>query len=141
MSTKSKLMLTRQQLAAFFMSDPDAIRVVERILKACDKVEDEETGAGFIKLGDGTMICYGPESPVKTTASVLGLTYYVSTNFVFPVPFIATPLVLIKCRKGGELVWPGSVDSVTALGFTGYMIGSSNTATGYLNYLALGKWK
>jgi hypothetical protein len=39
MSVKSKLMLSRAQLAAF-LSDPDAIKQFERVFTACDVVED-----------------------------------------------------------------------------------------------------
>jgi hypothetical protein len=39
MSQKSKLSLSRQQLAAF-LTDPDAIRAFERVFRACDSVED-----------------------------------------------------------------------------------------------------
>ena len=39
MSTKSKLMLTRKQLADF-LSDPDAIKAFERVFNICDTAED-----------------------------------------------------------------------------------------------------
>lgn len=46
MSIKSKLMLTRQQLAAF-LTDPNAISAFERMLKASDAVEVIQCGQTF----------------------------------------------------------------------------------------------
>jgi hypothetical protein len=56
MSTKSKLMLTRRQLAAF-LADPDAIKAFERVLKASDSVEVVQSGQTF---ETGTVVAGSP---------------------------------------------------------------------------------
>lgn len=88
------------------------------------------SGAGYVRFGDGTQICWGRVAPANAITST---EKYVS----FPLPFAENGKVLScsNANMGGPIV---QVGWETTIGFT---IGAINGTGGEANWLAIGRWK
>lgn len=111
-----------------------------------------DSGTGYIKYSDGTMICYGN---VEGTTSQYnqweaGLVFTNAINFSnFPVAFISTPVVSINMNEvqGGDIAWvmPGfqgnNTSTTNAGSFSLCRPSSFNNFHYDVDYVAIGKWK
>lgn len=94
-----------------------------------------ESGAGYIKFADGTMICYGTVN-VSVSASTFG-----SAAVTWPVSFAATPTTVHVAVDDGHYSYWASSDAKSTTGCTAYVAtGSSSTATVRVSYVAIGAW-
>lgn len=115
-----------------------------------DKVESlgVENGTGYIKHADGTLICYGVIS-IDTISSDWGLwgAIYIaslSTTFVFPKEFIATPQLNLTINttdgtSGGMIV--SNSHNRTSVLTIGLARGTQTAGTCKFDYQAIGRWK
>jgi len=97
-----------------------------------------DSGTGYVKYCDGTMICYENKSGVKATT-----TYYnfnqITDNISFPQTFTSIPTVAISSSGYGFLSCQAYNISTTQFTFSELKL---DTNTDYnVNYIAIGKWK
>ena len=102
------------------------------------------SGSGYIKLPDGTMICYGsfqtPTSNFSTWGSMYACAYQLDISF--PQSFIDVPSLHANCpvnQSGVVINALCTKDKITQVG-----IMRQTTATGMsnsINYIAVGRWK
>lgn len=103
-----------------------------------------ESGDGYIKFVNGSMICYGTISGIVSLADYWGQLKKGLTSITFSQKFISTPLVnvgLIDAEKFAQLSI--SADSVNTSGFTAIVFkpnAATNTGIKF-SYIAIGKWK
>ena len=97
-----------------------------------------ESGDDYIKFGNGTLLCFGlPSTDDSTYATV-----------IFPVRFIATPIILATAQYTGEHYYHVYIREMSEISFNVQTL-YTNNASGltkpgtYLNfsYLAIGRWK
>jgi len=95
-----------------------------------------DSGSGYIKFPDGTLICYGNESIVPTPNTPTSKT----TNFGYS--FNGNPLVTIGVHTGliGETVKGVSFSNLTKTKMDLVVYRTNSTSTG-VNYHAIGRWK
>lgn len=102
-----------------------------------------ESGTGYIKYVDGTMICYGEYSFSAQTLS----DYYnfckltPSINVTFPKQFKETPTITISSKM--FQMFSTFVDSVnnSSFKFRGCYPSIYSSLGGVIEYIAIGKWK
>lgn len=102
-----------------------------------------ESGEGYIKYPDGTMICYGEYSFSDQTLS----DYYSfckltpSINVTFPKQFKETPTITISSKM--FQMFSTFVDSVnnSSFKFRGCYPSNYSSLGGVIDYIAIGKWK
>lgn len=96
-----------------------------------------ESGAGYCKMPDGTLICYGIRSNVASGATIN-----------FPSPFVGRPVVVVtpNYNTGTTIRCTFSVEGVTVSSATVYAwdtitnaLSASTTLTFY--WQAIGRWK
>lgn len=100
-----------------------------------------ESGTGYIKYSDGTMICYGQITKSSTSFSAWANIYggVQTVNNAFPKQFIDIPVVTITSNNLGA-VYEMSVDESKIISLS---LLRATTSNGSLtaNYIAIGKWK
>ena len=103
-----------------------------------------ESGDGYIKYSDGTMICYGSTSGSSTNTDYWG--QFVRTDdklsIDFPQKFISTPIICANPSFEGQAV--SIMISKISLSSFNFIILKTKEAsqTNYsLKYIAIGKWK
>lgn len=102
-----------------------------------------ESGTGYIKYVDGTMICYGEYSFSAQTLS----DYYSfckltpSINVTFPKQFKETPTITISSKM--FQMFSTFVDSVnnSSFKFRGCYPSNYSSLGGVIDYIAIGRWK
>jgi len=98
----------------------------------------------YIKYASGEMICYGVTGSVTaniTTAS--GSMFFTSLSGAFPVSFLAgtTPVVFAQFTSAGRLMWSNLNNDPPANSYSIYVMATSSfSATGTLEYFAIGRW-
>ena len=106
-----------------------------------------ESGSGYFKYDDGTMICYGSFTKSTTCSTALTNGGYRNSggpsNYVeFPVEFASVPTVIVD---NSTLNCIGCIpDGINTSNFTALFttINSESSATSKSgNYIAIGKWK
>ena len=98
----------------------------------------------YIKFSDGTMECWGDSSTLITTATASASICYGAGTFSFPATFYAAPSirnVFLSASINALLVWGGQINTISTTGFTCYLLGNSTSASGYLGYHVIGRWK
>ena len=102
-----------------------------------------ESGDGYIKYSDGTMICYGSSSGTSTTSHFYQYLYRLAENLIinFPATFSEIPVVtLTPDYTNGIFACPTNEITVSQIKFT--PIKATNSGNSYtVHYIAIGKWK
>lgn len=103
-----------------------------------------ESGDGYIKYSDGTMICYGSTSGSSTNTDYWG--QFVRTDdklsIDFPQNFISTPIVCATSNyEGGTVSIMTSAITVSSFKFIILKIKGATQTNYGLKYIAIGKWK
>ena len=98
--------------------------------------ESNVSGAGYCKMPDGTLICWGSES-ITRAAGVN------TANAVFAQTFYSAPIVTVNYLTGRPDLWYCSAQGTTTSGttLTMYNSGSSSGTAGTIEYIAVGRWK
>lgn len=106
-------------------------KLLEQIKEQIDEII--ESGNGYIKYKDGTLLCYGLDS-TNTTG-------YISISF--PITFISIPIVVVQQQSGSETT--NIITAKTSTIDKSYFRCGCVYAQGYLqqniNWIAIGKWK
>lgn len=110
----------------------------------------EESGDGYIKFGDGTMICYG-STGIQTTAvtTTWGNGLYCSNQLPvirFPQEFISQPYYTasVHSEQGNSFLMITDAYSTSTTTTSQFQIlrgTSSNSVTYSIHYTAIGRWK
>lgn len=104
-----------------------------------------ESGTGYIKYWDGTMICYDEETASVNMTSQVGGVYYGVHSFTFPQAFISVPVVIPKVTQSSGVYWAGLGNRGTQTATTMQMRvisgASATNASVTFGYIAIGKWK
>jgi len=145
--SKAKLTLTRKQLAAF-LSDPDAIRVFERVLDICNTAEDAASGSNangyYAQFSDGTMLCWATKTAVVNITNALNNWFYGSLPaWTFPKPFVGQPITQLSVQASGTVATAlnGLANSITApnaYAICGALVAGANCN---IQWFAIGRWK
>lgn len=104
-----------------------------------------ESGDGYIKYSDGTMICYGTSDITAQITNPWGSSYYgnVKVNPTFAKPFISPPTISATIRTTGNLANVAGISTSTTKITAIFLItfASQDSYTGKLDWVAIGKWK
>lgn len=128
---------------------PVASQSENGLMSAADKTKLDniiESGTGYIKYVDGTMICWGSVNGNCHTWSAWGSLYQSNTVPLgqFPVPFTSTPIVTISGYNSATGGWVTPVNSVTATDVGIFSVVRPNDPGAQpfqVSYIAIGKWK
>ena len=111
------------------------------------KISGGNTNGSYIMFDDGTMECrYTGGSMTIGSSFITGLLYDQAPSTNFPVPFIATPMIVYTCQNVGAGVgayWAGFYKNVSPSStVSGSPIMFGNSAGPVLpGYVAIGRWK
>lgn len=96
-------------------------------------VNSIESGNGYIKYSDGTLICYGQEN-----SSASG---YITINF--PINFIAAPTVVASQSANTETttIVITKLSAITTSSFRVACVYSGGYLLQFVKWVAIGKWK
>ena len=108
----------------------------------------EESGNGYIKFANGTMICYGIQQPTTSVSSSYGSLYAsgLITGSNFAKQFTTINSVVLTPLRGGTY-WLGTAETGTTVSkvkIPNYYILSGSTLgsqTFTIGYTAIGTWK
>ncbi len=108
----------------------------------------EESGNGYIKFANGTMICYGIQQPTTSVSSSYGSLYAsgLITGSNFAKEFTTINSVVLTPLRGGTF-WLGTAETGTTVSkvkIPNYYILSGSTLgsqTFTIGYTAIGTWK
>ena len=108
----------------------------------------EESGNGYIKFANGTMICYGIQQPTTSVSSSYGSLYAsgLITGSNFAKQFTTINSVVLTPLRGGTF-WLGTAETGTTVSkvkIPNYYILSGSTLgsqTFTIGYTAIGTWK
>lgn len=104
-----------------------------------------ESGDGYIKYSDGTMICYGEYTGTSELFDYFGwcIRTAENINITFKKEFLSAPMVTITPRYN-SYIFSIAINQISATGFkfTG-LKPSGARSSNYINmnYMAIGKWK
>lgn len=104
--------------------------------------EGSNTDGHYIRYTSGVQICwfYDDEISEVDTEDSGGLLHYSNKQFYFPKSFIEEPSVTTSSSRQTGIQWTGvRVSTTTRVDI--YLISTLNSATGNLNYMAIGRWK
>ena len=109
-----------------------------------DKLKNiAESGDGYIKYSDGTMICYGSSSGTSTTSHFYQYLYRLAESLIinFPATFSEIPVVTLTPDYTSSIFACTTNEiTVSQIKFTPIKAGESgNSYT--VHYIAIGKWK
>jgi hypothetical protein len=110
-------------------------------------VSGSNSNGSYIKFADGTMNVTGSISPTQTTSSggpwSSSPFYNVAYSFTYPSAFLANSAVfpIVNVYAGTGTPWVGYILNSTITGFSVYLYGHTNTDSGNLYYIAIGRWK
>lgn len=97
----------------------------------------------YAKFGDGMLICWH-NSLNKTEARYLaggqGVVYWGNEYKSYPHRFATTPAVVVLTQRDSGVQW-SAIRNVDSIGVDMYLLSGSQGATGYLGYIAVGRWK
>ena len=98
----------------------------------------------YVKYADGTMICRGAGGSVKTTDTAVGSVYREQspTAFAFPVAFISTVSLVVTpiVVPANGYPWCTQATSPTTSITTLVLLGTSSGDSGFIGYIAIGRW-
>lgn len=101
-----------------------------------------ESGDGYIKYYDGTMICFEKKYFTYTTNDMYGFCKRTSGSTVnFPQKFTNVPIVSITSYS--FVILSCNISSVDSekFSFFGFQPNSSDSTSMYVGYIAIGKWE
>jgi hypothetical protein len=97
----------------------------------------------YTKFADGTMWCWHRQSGLSTASTALGSLFVGETvPFTFPATFSAAPVVIPSASRagGGVSVWAQERVSPSTTATSLSMLSAVTGATGYICYIAIGRW-
>ena len=94
----------------------------------------------WIRYANGIQICWREDLSPLTADATSGGMYYGYRSLNFPQNFIDTPTVTNTSRRISGMQWTG-LRGVSTTHVDLYLISTSNGSSGYLNYMAIGRWK
>lgn len=98
--------------------------------------ESAQSGNGYCKMADGTLICYGIE---KTSISA---STTVDISITFPVAFVSSPTIIVSKLAHVPTVFDLSTENHTTTGFTARANNSYSSAlTLNMSWVAIGRWR
>jgi hypothetical protein len=100
----------------------------------------------YIKYADGTMVCwyYSSASYAIDNPTDSGVFYSIGLHLYFPVPFASeVPVVIPAAISGNNYFSWGSTEAHNAnVSYTILsLVSPSSTASSYVSYIAIGRWK
>lgn len=101
-----------------------------------------DSGTGYIKFEDGTMICYGEESGSGTRYDYWSNFDRISpTGFEFPKAFLSAPQIVLSPQQQASI--SGYAENISVSGFdaTIFKPKGTNNNNYKFRYIAIGKWK
>lgn len=103
----------------------------------------EDSGTGYIKFIDGTMICYGSISGTSSLSDYWGQFKRSDENlaFNFPQSFISVPIVSLTVDDNASCSIVKNTSTTSQGRFTILKPSSVSNTTYAFDYIAIGKWK
>ncbi len=104
------------------------------------------SNGSYVKYADGTMECSGISPGSLATTTQGGAVFHSAlVGFTFPIPFVGNvprimPGVLTTTNYYSWAAMEGNV-SANLTGTAFRLVSPVNNATGYICYLAIGRWK
>ena len=99
----------------------------------------------YVKYADGTMVCSFNHTTEMLASSATGSVFRSSRlTWTYPVAFISVPDVAISTYSSSNgFIWAGTAteNDTTASSVGAYLFASAVTGTGYLSFMAIGRWK
>ncbi len=95
----------------------------------------------YTRYPNGDLECRFLDSSLKITSSTDGSIFWTTDGtYTFPLVFSIAPSIAPSMAPAGGAVWAGRASSTTSVCVI-RPHGASNTAQGYLGYIAKGRWK
>lgn len=132
---KSTLQKLKDLVASLLTKSDVGLGNVDNVRQYSANNPPNESGAGYCKMPDGTLLCWG-SAPITRNAGVN------TVQVTFPKTFAANPNVFLSYPTGRPELWPCSAYGAnpTSATLTLYTeSGASGDATIY--YMAVGRWK
>ena len=103
----------------------------------------KEEGSGYIKFGDGTLICYGNILTGAGTYSAYGSLYYqnCAVDVSFAQAFNAMPFVTVTNRDSNAQFVMHTICSSTKITELALIRQNATGTDANFAYIAIGKWK
>lgn len=117
---------------------------------ASGKIEKvtSESGAGYCKMPDGMLICWGKITTGTYNATTAWGAFYetpsISVSVTFPISFIEAPDVFYKCRCIGAQCFLEDGTNISSAGIGGNINlwrPTAHEVNAYISWLAVGRWK
>lgn len=107
---------------------------------------DIDSKFGYLKLPDGSLICWGYPSITVNSVNTWGSIYYgyVDVDIEFPIPFINSPVIQLTCQRENVISANIAGDGYTKEKINRIMVVSATKQENYYIYLqwvAIGRWK
>lgn len=104
-----------------------------------------ETGSNgngtYIRYADGTMICRHTSTVLTSNTAFGSLFYSTAYAFTFPAQFVGTPSIVTSAMSpNGYFAWTAAEGPASNAQFAARTISGSGSATGYITYVAVGRW-
>lgn len=95
------------------------------------------SGSGYCKMPDGTLICYGDEATGSISSNSI-----MDVPVTFPLEFLAVPVVTVSYVSHSPAVLSISYEARTKTGFT-IRVGNSYSSpiSTRVTWIAVGRWK
>lgn len=108
-----------------------------------------DSGTGYCKMPDGTLMCWGllsDLSPRNLTGTQSGTLYYheYTANVTFPIAFVNTPSISVTTLTGRECSISWVVANTTAFSSFDTLSGqqtAESTRKLRVSWIAIGRWK
>lgn len=95
----------------------------------------------YVKYADGTLICSSVSAVLATTTTASGSIFFAGSQaFTFPAAYTASPVVSELVIRSSGVTWAYGTQSVTTTGCIIGVAGASSTTSGYVGYIAIGRW-
>lgn len=106
--------------------------------------ESAQSGNGYQKFADGTLICWGTKQESNVAFNSWGSLYVgtMSDTVTFPIEFAANPSVIVSAAISGTSFFPITAASNTTGIYTLQVAKTNNTtSTIIFQWVAIGRWK
>jgi len=121
---------------AYMRSDNANLRAMP-LVNGSPVIKPGDTANGaFVRFAEGTQICYH-STPITLAAGAT-----VAINWTFPAAFVFSILPLSQYMGSQSISISGGLEVVTFTGASGFLKNNgSSSATGFVQYMAIGRWK
>nr|DAM13542.1 MAG TPA: hypothetical protein [Caudoviricetes sp.] len=99
------------------------------------------SNGSYIKFDDGTMICSAKRGPTTTDSTIRNLYSSPVVSWVYPHAFTDVISVQVSAYYTNKSTQFATVSNISNDRATAVLISDSVDASGYINFIVIGRWK